>query len=1315
MGEARERTDGDDGMTPRRALAPTLLRALAMLVSALVVVLCAAVSASAFVHRGHTFAGSLETSGANKLSRPSAVAVNESTGDSYVLDKGNNRVVRFGPNHEFLEAWGVGVGGGTEYERCKVEAQCKPGVVGPSSATKVGFDEPVAIAVDNAPGSLSKGDVYVVANRTWKKAIVYKFNAQGEFVWALVRKAEEKEEDRPIVGVAVDPTGKVWIEREDEEEHFAIERFNSAEHNLLLGEPEEIEVPEVVPYRRPVRPGFAIDAQGHAYIIYEPGGSDIEEEEELIEERAEQRKEKKEAKVEEHLAEPCKLERCEVARFAPGAEGKALAEEAEVVSFDPETNTTGIAVDASSGQQSSGDVYVDNATSISAFTFERKLSQTFGQSQLTAGGGAGLSVDSATNEVLVADESGSRVDVYALEPAGPPAIQAGSLAAADVGVESATVKAGIDPTGADTHYFFRYGTAPCSGGSSACPNVAPAPPGGDVGGGFGDRPASTELDGLAPETTYHFVAVAVSEPAGKRVEVVSPEEASFKTLPANTLESVLPDGRAWELVSPTNKRGAAVEPLSHEGGLIQAAANGRALTFIAAAPVGEEEPAGNRAPEPTQLIAARGAAGSWTTRNLTTPNAEAVGIKADTRREYQFFSSDLSLAALFPPEALEPGQTTETVPGLPIYLRQTACTTAPCYQPLAGSSAPAGHSSLDAATADLKHVGVNAGSGLFEWSAEEAQPGEGHLRAVSVLPNGEPAVGITGFGFQSIEVNQGSRHTISEDGKRAAWLLQTSSGTHLYQTEFDEGKTESIQVDTQNTEPGLAPPTVKADPVYETSSVSGDRLFFTDDQRLTGNASFGTNPLSRKVEENEEAGDLYVFERDKEAGKRLTDLSPDLNSGESSGVLAAVAGASEDGSYIYFVANGVLATGAVPGHCSRSGLPSAKCNLYEVHDNGTEWEKPHLIAQLSAEDLPDTGAAAAVREEQYKVDELTAQVSPSGQFLAFMSDQRLTGYDNLDVNSGQPDEEVFLFDAQTGHIVCASCNPTGAQPTGVHDVAESGEGRGLLVDRLGIWSAETEETPSDHWLAASVPGWTNLDDRESFYQSRYLSDSGRLFFNAADSLVKQDVNKGKEDVYEYEPTGIGGCTKENTTAGCVSLISSGQSQNESTFLDASTNGNDVFFLTSSRLIPSLDTDTAFDIYDARVCSGPEAEQAECPPTALPPATPCAGEECRPAPTSHQSVGGAPLGSATNSSSGNLSPQQQQQVLASKQTSSAKPKPLTRAQKLAAALKTCKKKYKASKKKRIVCERHARKTYGAKKASKSKKSSLGNGSKAARRR
>src|SRR6202042_1238487 len=91
------------------------------------------------------------------------------------------------------------------------------------------------------------------------------------------------------------------------------------------------------------------------------------------------------------------------------------------------------------------------------------------------------------------------------------------------------------------------------------------------------------------------------------------------------------------------------------------------------------------------------------------------------------------------------------------------------------------------------------------------------------------------------------------------------------------------------------------------------------------------------------------------------------------------------------------------------------------------------------------------------------------------------------------------------------------------------------------------------------------------HQPHYLSDSGRLFFDSNDALVPQDVD-GTQDVYQYEPTGVGDCQSMSATfnadsEGCVGLISAGTSAEESVFLDASESGGDVFFMTFSRLAP----------------------------------------------------------------------------------------------------------------------------------------------------
>jgi hypothetical protein len=156
------------------------------------------------------------------------------------------------------------------------------------------------------------------------------------------------------------------------------------------------------------------------------------------------------------------------------------------------------------------------------------------------------------------------------------------------------------------------------------------------------------------------------------------------------------------------------------------------------------------------------------------------------------------------------------------------------------------------------------------------------------------------------------------------------------------------------------------------------------------------------------------------------------------------------------------------------------------------------------------------------------------------------------------------------------------------------------------------------------------------------------------------------------------------------LISSGTSGKESAFLDASEDGDDVFFLTAAQLVPA-DTDNAYDIYDARVCtevspclSSNSSVVQECETTG----------SCR-APSGAASSQAPAAASATFSGPGNIA----SGVLPSKTLTTPKPKPLTRKQKLAAALKTCKKI--KTRHKRVLCERQARKRYGAKPKSKSK--------------
>jgi len=153
--------------------------------------------------------------------------------------------------------------------------------------------------------------------------------------------------------------------------------------------------------------------------------------------------------------------------------------------------------------------------------------------------------------------------------------------------------------------------------------------------------------------------------------------------------------------------------------------------------------------------------------------------------------------------------------------------------------------------------------------------------------------------------------------------------------------------------------------------------------------------------------------------------------------------------------------------------------------------------------------------------------------------------------------ELYLYNADTGTLVCASCNPTGR--------------------------AATTDALLDVRDKAAL-------SRQTSDNSHALSNDGRhVFFTTAEALVPADVN-GTLDAYEYD-----------TPTAAVHLISRGTDSSPSYFIDASTSGNDVFFVTRERLV-RWDVDNAYDLYDARVGGGfPEPD---------PSAPSCSGEDCK---------------------------------------------------------------------------------------------------------
>lgn len=743
--------------------------------------------------------------------------------------------------------------------------------------------------------------------------------------------------------------------------------------------------------------------------------------------------------------------------------------------------------------------------------------------------------------------------------AAAPTIEAKSQSVTEVTANSATLGAVVNPGGAETAYRFEY-TSEEQFQREGFTGAARIPiPDGQLSPGNEGNPVTAHPQGLQPGIVYHFRVVAentISKSEGKPVvgEVGEKGEEIVHTFNTQTNGAfALPDKRTWELVSPADKHGALIED-PESVGAVQAATDGDSFTYLTSAPT-ESQPQGNS--NHTQVLSTRTNSG-WGSLDIATSREIANGFNQSApHEEYRFFSEDLSLSVVQPvgvalaplsPEATErtPFLRTDYTGGN----REAPCVSS-CYLPLV-TGAPG--------FADVPEGTKIAPTCTAMTAAEVCQPevegasSDGHhivLRSTyEPLTTGAP----NGSLYEWTEGQQLQLVSILPNGTAANQMilgsvLSLNGSGHEKNIVKNAISVDGSRIVWSDTE-GLYLRDVTSQKTvelggknakFQVASGDGSRVFFTSN------------------------GDLSVFEAPSNgllSAGHVTDLTP---GGELRGL---VLGASQDASSVYFVASGVLNTApSASGEVAQTDQP----NLYVYRAGVTK-----LIAVLSEEDHPDWG--------EYSKGYVTpTRVSSNGRWLAFMSERPLTGYDNRDAASSVPDEEVFLYDAMAdggqGRLVCASCNATGARPHGVFDEAVI-SGKTPLFDRELAWDG-------GRWLAGNVPEATT-----ELYQSRYLSDSGSLFFNSHDALVPSDVNN-TEDVYEYEPDGVGSCTSATGpgssvslvgSKGCVSLISSGTNKEESAFLDASEGGDDVFFLTSAQL-STLDSDSLVDVYDARVDGG----------------------------------------------------------------------------------------------------------------------------------
>lgn len=1173
---------------------------------------------------------------------PGQIALSAADGNLYVADRNNNRVDVFAANGEFVKAIGWGVATGTPvFQTCTTS--CRAGLAGSGSGQ---FSGPTGMAVDNDPASPSFGSFYVYDSGNIR---VEKFSPAGTFVLTFgggVNKTNGSDVciagSGNLCGAGSDGVEPGEFGHETQLLASGAGGVVSVGDTAIVAGPEETLANRVqrfdpsgafqsqFPVASGVRAGrvraMAVDSKGNTYVSldnttnpgvtkYDTGGTllgtlpgvliasalAIDADDNLF--------------VAQHFEDFIPGERiagileldsngAPVRAFGYGfpefaAQGFAAA--APGLDFDLYASET----EAGEGSGSRvlgvsfpppGPVIVPRPC-VSTFVGNAKATvqcainpegapttvhfQFVDQAGFEAGGFEGPDVEETPESPSIGDdfelhaapltleglqpETTFHYRVVATNPDGGPVfgpastfttkppLELGPAWSSEVGTTGARLNAEVNPLGLPTTGFFEYvddATFQASGFDDAAraPDVGAGAPPIDFGEGEELSAGSAVLAGLAPRTTYHYRLTA----ADQFVTVHGPAH-TFTTAAEGPL--AIADERGFELVSPVDKESAEAGNPGPAGGLKdtgfttiqQGSPEGEAFTFTSFTSFGEPQ----SAPGASQYLARRAPDG-WSTRNVTPPGHGGNPLQPPFRG----FSTSLATGAV---TVTEPPLTPGADPNHPnLYLEDTASgafellsTGTPVVSPaqkdrycvgFGGMTADGSRALLLANGALTPDAPEGVGFSLYEWSRA------GGLQLTSVLPGEVPAVPSvhTGFGAEGVGAcglgETIERNAISADGSRIFWTFVPKAGNTRLLARV--GGTETVQLDAKQGGSGNA-----GGGKFRAASADGSKAFFIATSKLVPGAS---------------AGNLYLYDFGRPLGSRLQDLTPGAQPANVQGVL----GTSEDGSAAYFVATGVLSE--EPSSTGETASAGAN-NLY-VWRAG---EGIDFIATLAIADDEDWSS---------KPREQTARVSPDGSAVAFLSRSPLTGYDNTVEGGGGcvlSDEgelggesdacaEAFLYDAESGELVCASCNPRGQRPSG--------------PTALPVWSSP-------------------------FQQPRYLSaDGSRLFFQTLDALDVHDVN-GQVDVYELEGAGSGTCTTASPTfaaasGGCLFLVSSGTDTDAAFLLDASEDGRDAFFSTRGRLV-GQDIDERYDVYDARVGGG------FAPP--VPPGEECSGEACRPGP------------------------------------------------------------------------------------------------------
>jgi hypothetical protein len=821
----------------------------------------------------------------------------------------------------------------------------------------------------------------------------------------------------------------------------------------------------------------------------------------------------------------------------------------------------------------------------------------------------------------------------------------------------ADLHATINPLGVATSYQFEYvdeahyepgAPDPYAAGATAplqATDVGSGEPTGSV-----EAAVVQQISDLTAGTTYHYRVIASNSAGSVFGTGGGSADSVFTTLPHAV--GGLPDGRAYEIVTPPDKGGASdmfgtsEVFFNSDVGFPSDAGNEFILTNSLAAfgafPASEHNAYVFRRDAQHQ---------EWSHTSLASPGLgvqSIMGVVFDPTNFNAIGLNDI-VGSASSPSGWKPTSLVGPVGGPYMTLHEDASAHEESEEiertAVVGASRGLNHIVLESKAHDIapgdesQDVGSDA---LYEWTkvgTSECSSTSGTFKARTggcmslVNVNSEGNVlnrcgAVLGQGHIP-----GTRHNaVSSDGTKVVFTAPDpyaindgagcwNGGTGKAPQIYMRIGTSTTQI--SSSEEGWAPEGPVKPAVYVGSADDGTNVFFVTETELTrDDAGHDVGAGAKDME-------LYEYNSGTNSITRISRAETDAVAAEVSTVPAV----SANGAAVYFTAAGRL-TATAPT------VTGEEVDLYRYDAVSRELT---FVATVGRHDYPTTSVSGwGVNPWLGLVAGANWYTTPDGHYLLFATAHELTGYKT---SEAEPNDcpvsafgggsglaghcaEIYLYQYVSGvsaHITCVSCDPTGAPPISNAQFA-------------------TRSAPID----ASGGG------------VRALSDSGSYaFFDSADALAPQDSN-GTLDVYEWHNDAI-------------SLVSSGDDAGPSFFLGASANGANVFFGTHARLVQE-DDDSAGDLYDARICT----EIDPCFKPMQSSTAECEGDACHVPATAP--IDTTPV-SSSFSGAGNF---KSAKIIVSKQQADA--------QKLKKALAVCRRRHR---KRRAECEGQARRRYGKK--------------------